>query len=148
MNNRTKSFLLFVGLLAALYLLSGCSASWHYKKALKKDPTMFVKDTVKVVDTVWVEVAQIDTLFRYQFDTVEFWKDSIFVKYFYQPVDSLVYLEVDCPDNKVVTETNTITETVTVKPTFWEKFQYVMGGIVGGIVLAFAFWILKKLIVS
>ena len=147
MSNRIRSFLMFVGLMAALYLLSGCSASYHYQKALRKDPTMFVKDTVKVVDTVWVEIARVDTLFKYSFDTVEFWKDSIFVKYFYQPVDSLVYLEIDCPDNRVIRETNTITETVTIKPTWWQKLQYVMGGIVGGIVLTVAFWIVKKFVV-
>lgn len=110
-------------LLTFLLLLSGCSANWHMKKALKKDPSIVEIKTVKVVDTVFIEVEKIDTLFKYKFDTVTFWKDSIYVKYFYQTQDSLVYLEVDCPDNEVITNTVTETKTIVIKPTLWEKIQ-------------------------
>lgn len=106
---------------ALLILLSSCSASWHIRKALKKNPSLFSTEIITVVDTVIVEVPRVDTLFKYKFDTVEFTIDSIQVKYFYQTVDSTVYLEIDCPDSEIITETITKTETIIVKPSFKEK---------------------------
>ena len=123
MSNRLKSFLIAALFAAILLLLSGCSASWHIRKAQKKDPSLFVRDTVVKVDTIWLEVAKIDTLFKYRYDTVEFTKDSIRVKYFHNYIDSLVYIEVDCPDSEVITKTNTVTETITLKPTIADYFR-------------------------
>jgi hypothetical protein len=120
-----RKYLLLLGFLVALYLLSGCSAAKYMQMAIKKDPSIVVADTVEVVETVYIEVAKIDTLFKYRFDTVEFWKDSVRIKYFYQVQDSLVYLEVDCPDNEIITKTETITTVVTAGPTFWDKVQFV-----------------------
>ncbi len=146
MSNRLKSFLIALFILTVLLLLSGCSASWHVRKAQKKDPSLFVRDTVTTVDTVWIEVSKVDTLFKYDFDTVEFWKDSVFVKYFYQPIDSTVYIEVDCPDQQTITKTNTVTEVITLKPTFWQKVQYYIGGAIIVIILVVLLYFLKKFI--
>jgi len=142
MSNRLKSFLIAFVIVVILLLLSGCSASWHVRKAQKKDPSLFVRDTVTTVDTVWIEVSKVDTLFKYQFDTVEFWKDSVFVKYFYQPIDSTVYIEVDCPDQQTITKTNTVTEVITLKPTL---AQYLKVFIISLVVLAAIFFISKLL---
>jgi hypothetical protein len=87
-------------------------------------------------------VTKVDTLFKYRFDTVEFWKDSIFVKFFYEPIDSLVYLEIDCPDNQVITKTETITETITLKPTIWE---HVRNGLIAGLIIIVVIAIFKNL---
>ncbi len=146
MSNRLKSFLIAFLIVVILLLLSGCSASWHVRKAQKKDPSLFVRDTVTTFDTVWIEVSKVDTLFKYQFDTVEFWKDSVFVKYFYQPIDSTVYIEVDCPDQQTITKTNTVTEVITLKPTFWQKVQYYIGGAIIVIILVVLLYFLKKFI--
>ena len=88
-------------------ILSSCSAQWHLRKAITKDPSII--DTVKVVtiDTVWMEVKKIDTVFKYNFDTVFFVKDSVKVKFFYQNRDSLAYLDVDCPDCPSIKTTET-----------------------------------------
>jgi len=126
-------------------VVTGCSASWHIKTAMRKDPSLFKKDTVVRVDTIWREVVKIDTLFKYKFDTVEFWKDSIYVKYHYSYIDSLVYLEIDCPDSEVITKTNTITETITIKPTFWEKVQQAVYGVVILTLMYLAVRIFKRL---
>ena len=125
MRHQRRPWLNVLLLCSVITLLSGCSASWHVKRAQKKDPSLF--DTVRVVrvDTVWIESVRIDTLFKYKFDTVKFWKDSVRIKYFYQVQDSLVYLEVDCPDNEIITKTETITKVVTAGPTFWDKVQFV-----------------------
>jgi hypothetical protein len=110
-----------IKVIAILILLSSCSASWHIRKAQKKDPSLFTTQIIKVIDTVIVEVPKVDTLFKYQFDTVEFTIDSIQVKYFYQTKDSTVYLEVDCPDSEIITNTITKTERVFVKPSLKDR---------------------------
>lgn len=102
-------------------ILTSCSASWHIRKAQRKDPALFATKTIIHVDTFIVEVPRVDTLFKYKHDTVEFTIDSIQVKYYYQTVDSTVYLEIDCPDSEVVTKTVTKTETIIIKPSFKEK---------------------------
>lgn len=124
----------YLSIVLVLFMCS-CSASWHVKRAQKKDPSIFVVDTIRTVDTIYFEVARIDTLFKYKFDTVEFWKDSVYVKYFYQREDSTVYLEVDCPDSQEIIKTNTVTNTITLQATFKEKAKY--AGIGVGIFLAF-----------
>jgi hypothetical protein len=140
MSNRLKSFLIAALFAVILILLSGCSASWHVTRAQKKDHSLFVRDTVVKVDTVWLEVAKIDTLFKYRYDTVEFTKDSIRVKYFHNYIDSLVYIEVDCPDSQVITKTNTVTETITLKPTLAQYFKI---AIISLIILIAVFFISK-----
>jgi hypothetical protein len=140
MSNRLKSFLIALLFVVVLILLSSCSASWHVRKAQKKAPYLFVRDTVVKVDTIWLEVAKIDTLFKYRYDTVEFVKDSIRVKYFHNYIDSLVYIEVDCPDAEVITKTNTVTETITLKPTLAQYFKI---GIISLVLLIAVFFISK-----
>lgn len=115
--------------LILLFVLTGCNANWHLQRAIKKDPFILVVDTVKMIDTVFVEVASVDTIFKYKFDTVEFWKDSVYVKYYYQVEDSLVYLEVDCPDKEVITDTKIITETIQLKASWKEKIRWIAIGV-------------------
>lgn len=110
-------------------LLTSCSAQWHLRKAISKDSSIFKADTVNTVDTVFLSVPKVDTVFKYRFDTVEFWKDSVRVKYFYQVEDSLVYLDVECPDNKVITKTDTVVNTVYLEPTLMQKAELFGGGI-------------------
>lgn len=67
--------------LALIFILSGCSASYHVKKAVKKDPTLLnpVSDTIRIektlIDTVYtsdstyyieVKKVQFDTVIQYE----------------------------------------------------------------------------------
>lgn len=58
-----------IALIIVMVLLCGCSANWHLKRAVKKDPRI-VRDAVVVThyDTVTVvtEGARADTVFRYE----------------------------------------------------------------------------------
>ena len=36
-----------------LILLSSCSAEWHLKKALKKDPKIIEAKVINIYDTLW-----------------------------------------------------------------------------------------------
>jgi hypothetical protein len=104
----------------AILLLSGCSAQYHLRKAIKLDPTII--DTVVRYDTVFVEVSKVDTVFKYNFDTVEYWQDKVFIKYHYDTLTNDVYISVDCPDNEVITKE--VTKTIRIEPTLIEKAKY------------------------
>ena len=124
---------IIIGLLA-IVLLSGCSASWHFRKARKLDSTLFTSDTVKVVDTLLIDVPVVsekvlfDTLVQLvQVDPVT--KIETVVKYRIQH-DSIM---IECPDKEVVTVVQTVVNTVEIKPSLMEKaqwFLYAIGVIV------------------
>ena len=62
-------------------LLSSCSAQWHLKRAIKKDPTIVRQDTAVVVDTVVTPpVTLTDTITLAQRDTITLVKDRLKVK--------------------------------------------------------------------
>ena len=98
-----------------LWLVFGCSGEFHARKALKKGVTIVRSDTVVRIDTVWRLVEKVDTVFKYKFDTVTYYQDSVKVVYFYNTLDSLVYIEVDCPDCPEITREIIIDNTVLVK---------------------------------
>ena len=59
-------------------LLSSCSAQWHLKKAVKKNPSLLSKDTVVVTDTiVTAPVSVRDTITLQQRDTITITKDRL-----------------------------------------------------------------------
>jgi len=68
-------------LILTSFILSSCSAQWHLKKAVKKDPSVLQKDTVTVVDTIVTPpVALTDTVVLHQTDTITIQKDRLKVK--------------------------------------------------------------------
>ena len=115
---------IIIGVLAII-LLSGCSASNLIRRAKRKDPSIF---SVKI-DTV------IDTVFKYNFDTVEYWQDKVFIKYHYDTLTNNVFIEADCPDQEIITEYIKKSEVVTLEPTLKDKL---LGGVYIGLgVLSF-----------
>lgn len=121
-----------IKLLPIILIMCSCSAQWHLRKAITKDPSII--DTVKVVtvDTVWLEVKKIDTLFKYKFDTISFVKDSVRIKFHYQYLDSIVYLDVDCPDCPSINKTESKTTVVDKKS--GKRF---IDGLIAGLILGF-----------
>jgi len=68
-------------LVLLVFIFSSCSAQWHLKKAIKKDPLILVKDTVIVTDTLITEPTVVqDTLTISEVDTVEIVKNNFKVK--------------------------------------------------------------------
>ena len=123
-----KAILLFA-------LFSSCSATWHIKRAKAKQPELFTyKETLKI-DTLIKEVATVDTVFKQKTDTlIQFvQKDSIhnevIIRYKYNTLTDSVFIEVDCPDNEVITKEVIKTQTVEIKPSLWEKFLYFFMGV-------------------
>ena len=118
-----------------MWLLSGCSATYHMKKAIAKDPTIIQNDTVYTTDTVWRVVEEVDTIIqlRHEYDTVYYRQDSVIIKAVKLPGDS-VYIAADCPDCPEVTNTGTITKTITLTPSFLQGlFKYSWLIVVGAI---------------
>lgn len=106
-------------LLLSVSVLTSCSAQWHLKKAVRKDPFILQKDTVTVVDTIVTKpVVLKDTVVLKQVDTLEIIKDKLKVKVFRSfdtirvdaicdadtvvsivevPYEKIVYVEKDTP---------------------------------------------------
>ena len=60
--------------LALIFILSSCSASYHVKKAVKKDPTLLnpVSDTIRIEKTLIDTVYTSDSTFYIEVKTVQF----------------------------------------------------------------------------
>ena len=67
--------------LITMALLSSCSAQWHLKRAVKKDPTLLKTDTIAIVDTIVTPpVTLTDTVTTRTQDTIVIQKDKLKVK--------------------------------------------------------------------
>lgn len=68
-----------LALIAFIFItLSGCSASWHIKRAISKDPSILKADTITIKDTVEVYILEIQV------------KDSVIIKHDTLRVDSII----------------------------------------------------------
>ena len=106
-------------LLLLVSVLTSCSAQWHLKKAIRKDPFILEKDTITVVDTIVTKpVVLKDTVVLKQIDTLQIVKDKLKIKVFRSfdtirvdavcdadtivsvvevPYEKIVYVEKDTP---------------------------------------------------
>ena len=91
--------------LAILLLLSSCSAQWHLKKAIAKDPTILSEGVVieRVIDTVEVITPElrVDTLHRFSTDTVTTYVDRVKIRTKVDTIDRTVYVDVVCPADTI-----------------------------------------------
>lgn len=84
-----------------LLVLSSCSAGWHIKKAIKKDPSILQTEEIVIRDTVlgFTERVEVDSVFMVSSDTVTIVKDNLTVRHFYNR-DS-VYIFAECSEDTV-----------------------------------------------
>ena len=118
-----------------ILLLSSCSAQYHLKQAIKKDPAILQKRTITVTDTVVTEpIAVRDTVTISQIDTVEIIKDKFRVKIM-RSFDTLI-IDGGCDADTIVRTVEVPIETVVYneKDTMWQRIQ------------AFGFYILLLLV--
>ena len=110
-------------------LLSSCSGSWHLRRAIKKDPALFDSTSVVKIDTLRIKTERVDTAFIQQRDTVIQYiqQDNqgrpIEIRYRWNTKTDTVEINVDCPDQEVITNTITNTNTVLVKPSIWQQIK-------------------------
>ncbi len=126
-------------LLTLLFILTGCSAEYHLKQAIKKNPAM-AQISVYGIDTVFVRdsVTITDTFTTKTIDTLTIEKDG---------VKTIVYRNHDVIRIKTVVKADTIryTKTITLPPQIQYKEKISLPQMVGtalGLLLAFLFLIL------
>ena len=124
---RTLKTIVFLLFMLIFISLCSCSASWHIKRAMVKDPSMF-KDTVRVekIDTILIETPKVDTLFKQQRDTlIEYIQGDVKIKYLWNTKTDSVYIEADCPDQEIIERVVTKTvPPIVLKPTFWQQARW------------------------
>lgn len=62
-----------------IFVLSGCSAQWHLKQAIKKDPTILIEDTIIYRDTIVIRdsIISLDTFVMAKIDTITIVNEGI-----------------------------------------------------------------------
>lgn len=87
--------------LSLTLLLSSCSAQWHLKKAVQKDPAILKKDTLVVVDTIVPPpVALKDTVILKQHDTITLVKDRLKVEIV--KVNDTITIDAICDSDTII----------------------------------------------
>ena len=87
--------------LTLLLLLTSCSAQWHLKKAVQKDPAILEKDTLVVTTTVVSPpVAITDTVTLKQHDTITLVKDRLRVKIV--KVNDTITIDAICDSDTII----------------------------------------------
>jgi len=81
--------------------LTSCSAQWHLKKAVHKDPTILEKDTLVVTNTVVSPpVAITDTVIMKQHDTITLVKDRLRVSIV--KVNDTITIDAICDSDTII----------------------------------------------
>jgi hypothetical protein len=91
----------WLGRLILMLSLTSCSAQWHLKKAVQKDPTILEKDTLVVMDTVVSPpVAITDTVIMKQHDTITLVKDRLRVSIV--KVNDTITIDAICDSDTII----------------------------------------------
>ena len=104
--------------------LTSCSAQWHLKKAVQRDPTILEKDTLVVTDTVVTQpVAITDTVTLRQHDTITLVKEKLRVQLV--KVNDTITINATCDSDTIISIVEVPYEKIVYveKETFWDKIK-------------------------
>ena len=104
--------------------LTSCSAQWHLKKAVQKDPLILVKDTLVVMDTVVSPpVAITDTVIMRQHDTITLVKDRLRVKIV--KVNDTITIDAICDSDTIISIVEVPYDKIVYveKESLWDKVK-------------------------
>ena len=89
--------------IALVALLCGCSADWHLRKAISKDPSILLEGTTIIHDTVTVvrPEVRVDTLHTWSVDTITSYVDRVRIRTKVDTVNRTVYVDVVCPADTI-----------------------------------------------
>jgi hypothetical protein len=110
--------------LTLVLLLTSCSAQWHLKKAVHKDPTILEKDTLVVTDTVVSPpVAITDTVIMKQHDTITLVKDKLRVKIV--KVNDTITIDAICDSDTIISIVEVPYDKIVYveKESIWDKVK-------------------------
>lgn len=129
--------------LILISLLTSCSAQWHLKKAVQKDPTILEKDTLVVTDTVVTPpVAITDTVTLKQQDTIMLVKEKLKVQLV--KVNDTIIINAECASDTIVQTIEVPYEKVIYikKESLLEKIQRLA---FYGLLVFIGFYLLKRM---
>ena len=124
--------------LIIMLLLTSCSAQWHLKKAVHKDPTILEKDTLVVTDTVVSPpVAITDTVIMRQHDTITLVKDRLRVNIV--KVNDTITIDAICDSDTIISIVEVPYDKIVYveKESLWDKIKNL------AIYMALAFLVFK-----
>ena len=101
-----------------------CSAQWHLKRAVHKDPTILEKDTLVVTNTVVTPpVAITDTVTLKQHDTITIVKDRLKVQLV--KVNDTITINATCDSDTIISIVEVPYEKIVYveKETFFDKVK-------------------------
>jgi hypothetical protein len=104
--------------------LTSCSAQWHLKKAVHKDPTILEKDTLVVTDTVVSPpVAITDTVIMKQHDTITLVKDRLRVNIV--KVNDTITIDAICDSDTIISIVEVPYDKIVYveKESIWDKIK-------------------------
>ena len=104
--------------------LTSCSAQWHLKKAVQKDPMILKKDTLVVQDTFVVPpVVLKDTVTLKQHDTITITKDRLRVKIV--KVNDTLIIDAKCDSDTIVRTIEVPYDKIVYveKQSIWDKIK-------------------------
>mgnify|MGYP007047762304 CR=1 FL=1 len=110
--------------LILLTSLTSCSAQWHLRKAVQKDPMILERDTLVVTDTVVSPpVAITDTVIMKQHDTITLIKDRLRVNIV--KVNDTITIDAICDSDTIISIVEVPYEKVVYveKRNLWDKFK-------------------------
>lgn len=110
--------------LTLVLLLTSCSAQWHLKKAVQKDPMILKKDTLVVQDTLVVPpVVLKDTVTLKQHDTIVIEKDRLKVKIV--KVNDTLIIDAKCDSDTIVRTIEVPYDKIVYveKESIWDKIK-------------------------
>jgi hypothetical protein len=87
-------------IIAAVFMLSSCSAGWHIRQAIKKDPAILLSKTVVLKDTVYSKEIMIrDSFLTAETDTIFLEKDKYWTKVI--RVRDSIYVDGGCKSDTI-----------------------------------------------
>jgi hypothetical protein len=127
--------------IALVVLLCGCSADWHLRKAISKDPSILLEGTTIIYDTVTVvrPELRVDTLHTWRVDTVTSYVDRVRIRTKVDTVNRTVYVDVVCPADTI----RVPYESVVIQPVVGKPKQGLW--LVGLVVLLIAVYLSRRM---
>ena len=110
--------------LTLVLLLTSCSAQWHLRKAVQKDPMILKKDTLVVQDTLVVPpVVLKDTVTLKQHDTIVIEKERLRVKIV--KVNDTLIIDAKCDSDTIVRTIEVPYDKIVYveKESIWDKIK-------------------------
>ena len=94
---RLSASLIIISALA----LSGCSANWHLKRAIIKDPSILTTEVIHDTITVVTLELRVDTVHQFSSDTVTTIVDRVKIRTKVDTINRTVFVDVTCPGDTI-----------------------------------------------